>query len=98
VFGTRRNSPGGRIVRTIGIARAKAEIAYNIRRLVMLERTAATYGEAESFGGLEVDDEFELAHLHHRQIGPFSPLKCGPYGSAGRIGEAAASSNRSLSL
>jgi hypothetical protein len=41
-----QNSPGGRIVRTIGIARAKAKIglqnlAYNIRRLVTLERMAA---------------------------------------------------------
>jgi hypothetical protein len=41
VFGAQQNSPGGRIVRTIGIARAKAKIglqnlAYNIRRLVTL--------------------------------------------------------------
>jgi transposase, IS5 family len=46
VFGAQQNSPGGRLVRTIGIARAKAKIglqnlAYNIRRLVMLERMAA---------------------------------------------------------
>jgi transposase, IS5 family len=46
VFGAQLNSPGGRIVRTIGIARAKAKIglqnlAYNIRRLAMLERMAA---------------------------------------------------------
>src|SRR5450755_4091667 len=46
VFGAQQNSPGGRIVRTIGIARAKAKIglqnlAYNIRRMVTLERTAA---------------------------------------------------------
>ena len=39
-------SPGGRIVRTIGIVRARAKIglqnlAYNIRRLVTLERLAA---------------------------------------------------------
>ena len=39
VFGAQQNSPGGRIVRTIGIARAKAKIglqnlAYNISRLV----------------------------------------------------------------
>ena len=45
VFGAQQNSPGGRIVRTIGIARAKAKIglqnlAYNIRRLVTLERMA----------------------------------------------------------
>ena len=45
VFGAQQTSPGGRIVRTIGIARAKAKIglqnfAYNIRRLVMLERMA----------------------------------------------------------
>jgi hypothetical protein len=37
VFGAQQNSPGGRIVRAIGIARAKAKIglqnlAYNIRR------------------------------------------------------------------
>jgi hypothetical protein len=41
-----KTSPGGRIIRTIGIARAKAKIglqnlAYNIRRLVTLERMAA---------------------------------------------------------
>ena len=41
-----RVSPGGRIVRTIGIVRARAKIglqnlAYNIRRLVTLERIAA---------------------------------------------------------
>ena len=46
VFGAQQNSPGGRIIRTIGIARAKAKIglqnlAYNIRRLVTLERMAA---------------------------------------------------------
>jgi IS5 family transposase len=45
VFGAQQISPGGRIVRTIGIARAKAKIglqnlAYNIRRLVTLERMA----------------------------------------------------------
>jgi IS5 family transposase len=46
VFGAQRNAPGGRIVRTIGIVRARAKIglqnlAYNIRRLVTLERLAA---------------------------------------------------------
>ncbi len=46
VFGAQQNGPGGRIVRTIGIARARAKIglqnlAYNIRRLVTLERLAA---------------------------------------------------------
>jgi transposase, IS5 family len=46
VFGAQQTSPGGRIVRTIGIVRAKAKIglqnlAYNIRRLVTLERLAA---------------------------------------------------------
>jgi transposase, IS5 family len=45
VFGAQQTAPGGRIVRTIGIARAKAKIglqnlAYNIRRLVTLERMA----------------------------------------------------------
>jgi IS5 family transposase len=46
VFGAQQNSLGGRIVRTIGIVRAKAKIGlqnlvYNIRRLVTLERFAA---------------------------------------------------------
>jgi transposase, IS5 family len=46
VFGAQQNSPGGRLVRTIGIVRAKAKIGlqnltYNIRRLVTLERLAA---------------------------------------------------------
>src|SRR5271169_5446042 len=47
VFGAQENAPGGRLVRTIGIGRAKIKIglqnlAYNIRRLVILERAAAT--------------------------------------------------------
>jgi transposase, IS5 family len=46
VFGAQQTSPGGRIVRTIGITRARAKIGlqnlvYNIRRLVTLERPAA---------------------------------------------------------
>ena len=46
VFGAQENAPGGRLVRTIGIVRAKVKIglqnlAYNIRRLVFLQRTAA---------------------------------------------------------
>ncbi len=46
VFGAQENAPGGRFVRTIGIVRARAKIAlanlaYNIRRLVSLERMAA---------------------------------------------------------
>ena len=46
VFGAQQNAPGGRIVRTIGIVRARAKIGlqnltYNIRRLVTLERLAA---------------------------------------------------------
>ena len=46
IFGAQENAPGGRLVRTIGIMRAKAKIglqnlAYNIRRLVLLERTTA---------------------------------------------------------
>ena len=45
VFGAQQTSPGGRIVRTIGILRARAKIglqnlAYNVRRLVTLERMA----------------------------------------------------------
>jgi transposase, IS5 family len=45
VFGAQESSPGGRIVRTIGIVRARAKIglqnlAYNIRRLVTLKRIA----------------------------------------------------------
>jgi IS5 family transposase len=46
IFGAQENTPGGRIVRTIGIVRARAKIGlqnlvYNIRRLVILERLAA---------------------------------------------------------
>jgi IS5 family transposase len=46
VFGAQETAPGGRIVRTIGMVRAQAKIglanlAYNIRRLVTLERMAA---------------------------------------------------------
>jgi IS5 family transposase len=46
VFGHQENSMGGKIVRTIGMARARFKIGmmnfgYNIRRLVQLERVAA---------------------------------------------------------
>jgi transposase, IS5 family len=46
VFGAQQTAPGGRIIRTIGIARATVKIGlqnlvYNIRRLVTLERMAA---------------------------------------------------------
>jgi IS5 family transposase len=46
VFGAQQSSAGGRLVRTIGIMRARAKIGlqnltYNIRRLVTLERMAA---------------------------------------------------------
>ena len=46
VFGNQHNSMGGKFVRTIGIARATMKIgmqnlAYNMRRLVVLERAAA---------------------------------------------------------
>jgi transposase, IS5 family len=46
VFGQQQNSMGGKIVRTIGIVRARFKIGmmnlgYNIRRLVQLERMAA---------------------------------------------------------
>jgi hypothetical protein len=46
VFGHQQSSMGGKIVRTIGMARARFKIGmmnlgYNIRRLVQLERVAA---------------------------------------------------------
>ncbi len=46
VFGAQEMAPGGRLVRTIGVARARAKIGlqnlvYNIRRLVFLERMKA---------------------------------------------------------
>ena len=46
IFGSQETAPGGRIVRSIGFARAAAKIGlqnlvYNIRRLVTLERMAA---------------------------------------------------------
>src|SRR5213595_3481996 len=46
IFGHQQNSMGGKIVRTIGIARARFKIGmmnlgYNIRRLVQLKRVAA---------------------------------------------------------
>jgi hypothetical protein len=46
VFAHQQNAMGGKIVRTIGLARAKFKIgmmnlSYNISRLVQLERIAA---------------------------------------------------------
>ena len=46
VFGAQENAPGGQLVRTIGIVRAKIKIGlqnlvYNFRRLVVLERMTA---------------------------------------------------------
>ena len=45
VFGAQENTPGGRIIRTIGAMRARAKVGlqnlvYNVRRLVILERMA----------------------------------------------------------
>src|SRR5262249_45250824 len=56
VFGHQQNSMGGKIVRTIGIARARFKIGmmnlgYNIRRLVQLERLAAVPAWVLSRGG-----------------------------------------------
>ena len=47
VFGSQHTSMGGKLVRTIGIMRATAKIgmqnlAYNMRRLVVLQRGALT--------------------------------------------------------
>ena len=49
VFGNQHNSMGGKLVRTIGIVRATVKIgmqnlAYNMRRLVVLERSALAVG------------------------------------------------------
>ena len=49
VFGNQHNSMGGKFIRTIGILRATAKIglqnlAYNMRRLVVLERCAMAAG------------------------------------------------------
>jgi hypothetical protein len=49
VFGSQHTSMGGKLVRTIGIARASMKIgmqnlAYNMRRLVVLERSAWAAG------------------------------------------------------
>ncbi|MCP4779806.1 MAG: transposase, partial [Hyphomicrobium sp.] len=47
IFGAQETAPGGRIVRSIGFERAAAKIGlqnlvYNMRRMVSLERMAAT--------------------------------------------------------
>tara|TARA_R110001599_G_scaffold108057_3_gene271010 strand:+ start:13395 stop:13805 length:411 start_codon:yes stop_codon:yes gene_type:complete len=49
VFGNQHSAMGGKFVRTIGMARATMKIgmqnlAYNMRRLVVLERSAITAG------------------------------------------------------
>ena len=49
VFGSQHTSMGGKLVRTIGIVRATAKIgmqnlAYNMRRLVVLDRSALAAG------------------------------------------------------
>ena len=49
IFGNQHNSMGGKFIRTIGIIRATAKIglanlAYNMRRLVVLERCAMAAG------------------------------------------------------
>ena len=49
MFGSQHTSIGGKLVRSIGIVRATANIgmqnlAYNMRRLVVLERTGLAAG------------------------------------------------------
>src|SRR3982075_3936616 len=61
VFGAQETSPGGRIVRTIGIVRARAKIGlqnltYNIRRLMTLERIAAACESGDRSKRLESGD------------------------------------------
>ena len=53
VFGAQTNDMGGTLVRSIGLVRARARIglknlAYNMRRLVQLERLAAAAGSLPS--------------------------------------------------
>jgi hypothetical protein len=46
-------------------------------------------GEAEGFGGLEVDDQFDLCHLLHRQIGWFLAPENAPGINANLVSEIA---------
>jgi hypothetical protein len=53
MLGAQQTAPGGRIVRTIGIVRARAKIGlenllYNIRRLVTLETLGVAEGRSPS--------------------------------------------------
>ena len=55
VFGAQSNDMGGRLVRSIGIRRAKANIgfknlAYNMRRLTYLEGEGVQCGRGEESG------------------------------------------------
>ena len=43
--------------------------------LVRRRQQSFRYGEAERFGGLEVDDEIETGRLHDREISRLFPLK-----------------------
>jgi Transposase DDE domain len=89
VFGHQQNSMGGKIVRTIGIARARFKIGmmnlgYNIRRLVQLERMAACARLSALTGGVRVS----CKRPARRQSGPRSGAHLGTSAATARSAKA----------
>ena len=87
VFGAQQTSPGGRIVRTVGIMRARAKIGlqnlvYNIRRLVTLDRLAA--GRVPVLAVVVARVVHWIAHGGHLRA------KSGPVGSRTLVSRASA--------
>src|SRR6516162_10248720 len=56
--------------------------AFSLDHLISGGQQRFRDGEAERLGGLEVDDQFELGGLLHRQIGWFLALVWGPRSQA----------------
>src|SRR5262249_8798667 len=87
VFGQQQNSMGGKIVRTIGIVRARFKIGmmnlgYNIRRLVQLERMAAAPTSARS-------REDSVWHRANERAAPGQASKRSPIGDPPHLGTSA---------
>src|SRR3984893_9010850 len=55
--------------------RTSFRLAHSLDQLISACKQRRRYFEAELLRGFEVDDEFELGRLHHREVGRLGAIK-----------------------